>query len=531
MKKRILTLLLALCCAGSSAATALAANAADSPQVEDSQSIIVNAPDEDDPQNYRALHKIIDESIFGDLDGSISKEFGVNGTENKVSYLSPFNNALYQVPESYNVYDGIDVSYHNGYLLGTSINWKKVANDGVDFAFIRAGYRGYGAKGTIQEDKDFAYNMRNAKANGIPVGIYFFSQATTTEEAVVEAQYSVNRLKKYGFSIELPIVMDYEFYGSEGRLYDAHLSKAQMTANALAFCQTVSDAGYQPMVYANKSFMNNNLDKNTVSAAAPIWLAHYTRNTNYIGDYDCWQYSDGNTKVDGIQGAVDCNFYFKKGALLEPTSNYETPPAAEPEPETPAEPAPQPVSGYTDVYTNDWFANAVSFVSDQKIMTGTDPFIFNPNIPVSRSMIAQIMYSLSGKKAVAYSNYFTDVPAGEWFSDAVIWTKESNVMNGYGSEFGINDYITREDFATAMYRYSKSQGIDVSQTKDLGSFTDSSQISEYAIIPLQWAAANGLMTGRDTDKTLVPKGQTTRAECATILANYLNNIGSSLLSK
>lgn len=207
------------------------------------------------------------------------------------------------------IQQGIDVSYHNG-----TLDWSTIKAAGVDFAILRAAYRGYGTEGTLVRDAKFAEYMQGAMSQGIPVGAYIYSQAITTAEAVQEANYILNIVR--GYSLDLPIVFDYEFAGvKSGRLDSAwssgKLNKSKMTDIALAFCDTIKNAGYDAMVYANKTFLSKNLDHEVIeNAGYKIWLAHYTTNTNYTGDYKIWQYTSSG-KIPGIANKVfDCNFMY-----------------------------------------------------------------------------------------------------------------------------------------------------------------------------------------------------------------------------
>lgn len=207
------------------------------------------------------------------------------------------------------IQQGIDVSYHNG-----TLDWSTIKAAGVDFAILRAAYRGYGTEGTLVRDAKFAEYMQGAMSQGIPVGAYIYSQAITTAEAVQEANYILNIVR--GYSLDLPIVFDYEFAGVKtGRLDSAwssgKLNKSKMTDIALAFCDTIKNAGYDAMVYANKTFLSKNLDHEVIeNAGYDVWLAHYTTNTNYTGDYKIWQYTSSG-KIPGIEGKrFDCNFMY-----------------------------------------------------------------------------------------------------------------------------------------------------------------------------------------------------------------------------
>ncbi len=199
------------------------------------------------------------------------------------------------------VQQGIDVSKWN-----KDIDFKKVKNAGIDFVIVRVAYRTYG-DGSLNIDPYYKTNIQNAKQAGLKVGVYIFSQAISEKEAIEEANYLMKAVKDY--DIDLPFVLDYEFAGDNGRLLAANLSKRAMTNICNAFSKTISNAGYEPMIYANYTMLNNHMYKDEVSANAEIWLARYNNVANYSGDYTYWQYtSDGS--VAGVEGRVDMNFRY-----------------------------------------------------------------------------------------------------------------------------------------------------------------------------------------------------------------------------
>lgn len=201
---------------------------------------------------------------------------------------------------------GIDVARYQG-----MIDWSAVAADGIDFAMIRVGYRST-VSGEINEDPYAAYNITNALANNINVGIYFFSSAVTEEEAVQEANWTADFIAKY--SITYPVAYNCEgFSDSDSRQYS--LTKAERSALAVKFLDTISGRGYTPMFYASKYEMENNemWDMTTIGSKFKVWVAWYpdnpypkTANPNYSGNYHMWQYTSNGT-VSGINGAVDIN--------------------------------------------------------------------------------------------------------------------------------------------------------------------------------------------------------------------------------
>lgn len=228
---------------------------------------------------------------------------------------SPYTNVKYTHQSRFDdrtIVHGIDISKWQG-----EINWKKVKADGIDYAFIQVGFRGYGSSGVLNEDtKDpyFDSNMKNAIAAGIKVGVYVFSQATTEKEAIEEAEYILDAIGNY--PISMPLVLDYEYAstpsGLDGRLYRAKLSKKKATNVCMAFCKEIAESGFTPMVYANKSMLEDQLNAEQLTKAGyRIWLANYTKNTSYSGTFDFWQYSEKG-KVNGINGDVDMNYYYAK---------------------------------------------------------------------------------------------------------------------------------------------------------------------------------------------------------------------------
>lgn len=192
---------------------------------------------------------------------------------------------------------GIDVS-----KFQKSINWQKVKNAGINFAIIRCGYRGYGS-GVLVEDPMFASHISGAKAAGLRVGVYFFSQAINEAEAVEEASMAVKLANRYG--INMPIAIDSE-YANGGRGRADGLSKSDRTRVTIAFCNTVANSGHTPMVYASKSWFSDHLSVSQFPGSYRIWVAHYASKCGYTGRYDMWQ-NTSKGRVDGVSGNVDMN--------------------------------------------------------------------------------------------------------------------------------------------------------------------------------------------------------------------------------
>lgn len=200
---------------------------------------------------------------------------------------------------------GMDVSQHNG-----KINFKKAKRDGIEFVFIRVGYTGYTKSSfSLNLDKKYKTYIKDATKAGLKVGVYWYSQSTKVSEAKKEAKALLRAIK--GYSITMPVVFDYEFADTKkGRLDSAKLSKTNMTANALAFLNTVSNAGYDACIYASENFLGEHLYANQISSSFKVWLANYSSKTNYKGDYEFWQHT-AKGRVSGMRGNVDINFWYK----------------------------------------------------------------------------------------------------------------------------------------------------------------------------------------------------------------------------
>lgn len=184
---------------------------------------------------------------------------------------------------------------------------------------------------------------------------------------------------------------------------------------------------------------------------------------------------------------------------------------------------PAPSLPFTDVTASDWFYDAVTYVYDNGLMTGTSANAFSPNATTTRGMIVTILHRLEGTPTADASG-FTDVEKGAWYQDAVDWAAANGIVNGTSqTTFAPNAPITREQMAAILYRYAAYKGYDVSQKAQLDQFQDQSAVSGYAEDALAWANAAGLITGV-TDTTLSPKGSAVRAQTATILMRFCESV-------
>jgi GH25 family lysozyme M1 (1,4-beta-N-acetylmuramidase) len=193
---------------------------------------------------------------------------------------------------------GIDVSSHQG-----QIDWQTVAASGVRFVFVRLGYRGYG-DGSLNEDTCAKANLAGAKAAGLKLGAYFFSQAVDATEALEEAAYAMEILD--GISLDLPLVFDWEYISETART--GEVGRGALTEATAAFCEAVEQAGYRPMVYFNTNQGRFRLKLQDLEEY-PWWLAKYSMEAQFLCKVDLWQYTDQGS-VPGINGNVDIDLMF-----------------------------------------------------------------------------------------------------------------------------------------------------------------------------------------------------------------------------
>jgi len=221
------------------------------------------------------------------------------------------------IGSGYDVLRGIDVSDHQNY-----INWTDVAASGIDFAYIRVGWRGY-TEGGLYQDDYFEYNIRSATEAGLDVGVYMFSQAVTVQEAFEEANFVLERIS--GYNVSLPIVYDWEKV-EDSNARTADLSMSTRTDCAVAFCEAIKNAGYEPCVYFNRNIGYYGYDLTRLTDYE-FWFSLPEQGfPNFYYACDMWQYSFSET-VPGIEGPTDMNLRF----IPKPVPTPEPEITAEPE--------------------------------------------------------------------------------------------------------------------------------------------------------------------------------------------------------
>ena len=236
---------------------------------------------------------------YGDRELTVAEEVPVNG----------YDTAAFSTVDGVTTYEsetarsGIDVSSYQ-----QEIDWQAVREAGVDFAIIRAGFRGYGDEGALNEDSLFRANMDGALEAGLDVGVYFFSQAVTTAEAVQEAGFLLMLLEPYADRLSYPVIFDWE-YVPDPTARTAAVPPTALTDLAEAFCKVIKAAGYTPGVYFNRDQGYLAYDIARISQYE-LWLAELEEVPDFYYHFQLWQYSHTGT-VAGIEGPVDRNISFK----------------------------------------------------------------------------------------------------------------------------------------------------------------------------------------------------------------------------
>lgn len=196
---------------------------------------------------------------------------------------------------------GVDVSNYQG-----SIDWQALKAQGIEFAYLRLGLRGYGEQGTLYTDRSFARYYEGARAAGIDVGVYFFSQAVTVREAADEALFALELLN--GRALDLPVYYDWEPVSADDSR-TAGYDGRYLTAGAAAFCNIIERGGYTAGVYLNRQQGYYRYDLRSL-AGRSLWVADYADYPDFYYAYDVWQY-EHQARLDGVGEIVDLNLEFR----------------------------------------------------------------------------------------------------------------------------------------------------------------------------------------------------------------------------
>lgn len=388
---------------------------------------------------------------------------------------------------------GIDVSGWQG-----MIDWDTVA-DQIDFAIIRCGY---GQDRVSQDDSYFHRNADACERLGIPYGVYLYSYALTEENAASEARHVLRLLE--GYNPTLPIYLDLEDMGTT-----ATLSNEEILRNATVFCNAIEEAGYTPGVYTFYNWWNERLNAPEYDKWER-WMAVWADSVpEYDRDYRVWQFSNAGT-IEGIEGVIDENYLYGELPVVEPNGK--------PKPCDGDESCPS--YSFADAPGwRDWSHAGIDYCVERGLMKGVAEDTFLPGGNMTRAQLVTILYRAAGSPAVESTGAFTDVPEGQWFSDAVEWAAANGIVNGVGDgRFLPGNEITREQLATILYRCSGKTAAEGT----LDAFPDAAEVGTYAREAMIWATEAGLINGipRGEENYLCPLQSATRAQTAGLIMRY-----------
>ena len=257
------------------------------------------------------------------------------------------------------------------------------------------------------------------------------------------------------------------------------------------------------------------------AAMDKIYTAGFTSTAQKDGKDGTWTFSGWSASVDGNTVTFTGAWMFtEKAAPVTPK-----PPVTPSRPSTPAKPSQnpnvRPTLPFTDVRAGAWYSDAVRYVYENGIMSGTGTNTFEPDTNTTRGMIATMLHRIDGKPAASGANLFLDAQIG-YYSDAVQWAQQKGIVTGISeTEFAPNAPMTREQLATVLYRYAKHLGRDTSKAAELNGFADRGEVSSYAREAMRWAVAEGLLSGVGNAR-LAPNAPATRAQVAEILYRFLS---------
>lgn len=205
---------------------------------------------------------------------------------------------------------GVDLSYHQ-----TEVNWEELKNSPCEFVMIRCGYRGY-TEGGLKEDEKFREYIEGAAGVGIPAGVYFFTQATSNEEALEEADFVLSLIKDY--HIGYPVAIDTEYVSdSDARTNKIEMTPQERTGFLITFCERIKEQGYYPLIYASENWLRRSLDAEMLQEYE-IWAPQYLDSNDFMYDFTIWQYTDAGS-IPGVKGSVDLNISMVDYASFVPS--------------------------------------------------------------------------------------------------------------------------------------------------------------------------------------------------------------------
>ena len=347
------------------------------------------------------------------------------------------------------------------------------------------------------------YGMNNY-AKGSPVTLFAYPLDENTK---FQGWYIGDQLVEYSAVYRFPAMEDVTVAAvfAEEKVKDPSYNVEMSDAyEGIADMLIYQAAGSVRDIVISMAGLEEAIDSLNVTLKAYDSSGNLTDTAQMSGQYD-GEYRFTFTEVD-LTGMGRLEIYDGSGQLMGTIS-------AEAQKEWP----------FADVNTDSWFYDSVKYVYEKGIMTGLgEGTIFGPGDPLARAQFAIILHRMNGEPEAPYSPRFHDVGAGIWYTNAILWAADTQVVTGYSNgNFGPGDLINREQMAVMMYRYANYKGYDTSARADFSSYQDAFMVSDFAAEAMQWAVGEKIITGKYNETQLDPKGNASRAECATIIMRFV----------
>ena len=372
------------------------------------------------------------------------------------------------------------------------MDYSKLKLSGVDGVIVRAGHASASGDWKCVTDKMFDTHMQGITKAGLPLGAYWFSYATNAEQARREADYCCDLLKKY--NITMPVFYDFEGDSiSSAKRRGVNITKSDVTAMTVAFCDRVKEHGYRAGTYFNYDWYNRMEDIPTYKKKGYVlWLAQYNTKPSVTDGIHIWQYTSSG-RISAYNGNLDCSNilddvwstkYFRPDKYMTRAEVIQVLWARCGKPKATIS------MPYNDVKSGVWYESALRWATEKGIVSGYEDGSFRPNSPVTRAQYLQMLWRISGSPVITEKTKFTDVSDTAYYTNAVRWGVKYGITSGTSeTTFSPNKEITRGQAVTMLWVCAGRPQFNATRA-----FADVDSNKYYAV-PIAWAYGNGYVAG------------------------------------
>lgn len=374
----------------------------------------------------------------------------------------------------------------------SGINYPSLKLSGVSGVIVRAGHASASGEWRCVTDKMFDTHMKGLSGTGLPIGSYWFSYATNAEQARKEADYCCNLLDKY--NITMPVFYDFEGDSiTSAKRRGISITKSDITAMTVAFCDRVRERGYRPGTYFNFDWYKRNEDIPTYQKKGYIlWLAQYNTAPSVTDGIHLWQYTSKG-RVSAYNGDLDCSKVLNDvwtTRYFKPNSSITRAEAVQILWARCGKSKSTITLPYNDVKSGVWYESALKWATEKGIVSGYEDGSFKPNNPVTRAQYLQMLWRISGSPVINGSVKFSDVKDTAYYANAVKWAVKYGITSGTSeTTFSPNNDITRGQAVTMLWVCAGRPQYNVTRA-----FVDVDNEKYYAV-PIAWAYGNGYVAG------------------------------------